>query len=169
MDSSVIKDRNYTCVKTLRGVLVAAMTLLTSGSAMADGVVVKGNVYGGGNLADVKTNTEVNMSAGTVEGNVYGGGELGIVKGAVLVNMNGGTIEKDVYGGGALANTNTNNWNGSTLSETYLEVSGLTVGESSVVGYYTESSGTYTLVTSGTAEVNLKSADNFQRSNFAAI
>jgi len=75
----MIKDRNYTCVKTLRGVLVAAMTLLTSGSAMADGVVVKGNVYGGGNLADVKTNTEVNMSTGTVEGNVYGGGNLGDV------------------------------------------------------------------------------------------
>ena len=39
------------------------------------GVAVHGNVYGGGNLADVKTNTEVNMSTGHVYGNVYGGGK----------------------------------------------------------------------------------------------
>ena len=38
-------------------------------------VQVHGNVYGGGNLADVKVNTEVNMSAGTVYGNVFGGGK----------------------------------------------------------------------------------------------
>ena len=69
------QDRNYTFVKTLRGVLVATMMVLSSGNAMA-GVVVKGNVYGGGNQADVQTNTEVNISASTcqVEGNVFGGG-----------------------------------------------------------------------------------------------
>lgn len=39
------------------------------------GVAVHGNVYGGGNLADVKTNTEVNMSTGHVYGNVFGGGK----------------------------------------------------------------------------------------------
>lgn len=55
--------------------------LLESGNAMADGVVVKGNVFGGGNQADVQTNTEVNISATNcqVEGNVYGGGNLGSV------------------------------------------------------------------------------------------
>jgi len=68
-------------VKTLRVVLMA-MAMLTSVTAMA-GVVVKGNVYGGGNLAAVGGN--------------------------VMVNMKAGTVEKDVYGGGALANTNINN------------------------------------------------------------
>ena len=67
----------------LRAALMTATVLLTSTTMMAQststGVVVHGNVYGGGNLADVKTNTEVNMSAGTVEGNVYGGGNLGDV------------------------------------------------------------------------------------------
>ena len=48
---------------------------MAQGSGTSTGVVVRGNVYGGGNLADVKTNTEVNMSAGTVEGNVFGGGK----------------------------------------------------------------------------------------------
>ncbi len=60
--------------------------LLMAGNAMAEGeqttttgVRIGGSVYGGGNQADVKTNTEVNMGGGTVEGNVYGGGNLGDV------------------------------------------------------------------------------------------
>jgi len=56
--------------------------LLVSSTAMAEGesgVRIHGNVYGGGNQADVKTNTAVNMSAGAVKGNVYGGGNLGDV------------------------------------------------------------------------------------------
>jgi len=57
----------------LRVALMAAM-LLVGVTAMAQ-VQVHGNVYGGGNLADVKTNTEVNMSAGAVYGNVFGGGK----------------------------------------------------------------------------------------------
>ena len=63
----------------LRAALMTATVLLTSTTMMAQsastGVVVHGNVYGGGNLADVKTNTEVNMSAGHVYGNVFGGGK----------------------------------------------------------------------------------------------
>ena len=73
------QDMNHTFVKAFRAVFMATMMLLTSGNAMADGVVVKGNVYGGGNAADVQVNTEVNISTGTVEGNVYGGGNLGDV------------------------------------------------------------------------------------------
>ena len=69
---------------------VLLTALLAGGSihAMA-GVVIHGNVYGGGNLADVKTNTEVNICAKddgsgtyeavegevTIEGNVFGGGK----------------------------------------------------------------------------------------------
>ena len=103
------QDRNYTFVKTLRSVLVATMMLLTSGNVMA-GVVVTGNVYGGGNEAEVQGNSAVNMSAGTVNENVFGGGNLAAVQGNVTVNISGGTITKDVYGGGALADTNTGNW-----------------------------------------------------------
>ena len=58
--------------------------LLAGGNALAEGVVVHGSVFGGGNKADVQTNTEVNISTGQVEGNVYGGGNLGDV----------GTIDK---------------------------------------------------------------------------
>ncbi len=126
------------------------------------GTTTYGKIYGGGKgypgfdaAGRVGRSTIVNVNNGTMHGSVYGGGELGIVKGAVIVNINGGEIKKDVYGGGALANTNTNNWNGSTLSETYVEVSGLTVEESSVVGYYTESNGTYTEAT-GEAVANTK-------------
>ena len=68
------QDMNHTFVKALRAVFVAVMMSLTGNHALAQ-VTVHGNVYGGGNLADVKTNTLVNMSAGTVAGNVFGGGK----------------------------------------------------------------------------------------------
>ena len=72
------QDRNHFFIKAFRAVLVATMMLLTGSNALAQ-VTVKGSVYGGGNEADVQTNTEVNISYGTVEGNVYGGGNLGDV------------------------------------------------------------------------------------------
>ena len=56
-------------------IFIFLTALLAAGSALAQGVHVYGNVYGGGRLADVKTNTVVNMSAGLVSGNVYGGGK----------------------------------------------------------------------------------------------
>ena len=59
-------------------VLLAVM-LVGGNTTMTAQVVIRGNVYGGGNLADVKTNTEVNMGGGTVEKNVYGGGNVGSV------------------------------------------------------------------------------------------
>ena len=68
------QDMNDTFRIALRAMVVAAMTLLTVSTATAQ-VEVHGNVYGGGNLADVKENTAVNMSAGQVYGNVYGGGK----------------------------------------------------------------------------------------------
>ena len=114
-------------------------TLLISGKAMADGgVKIHGNVYGGGNLADVKTNTEVNMSAGTVEGHVYGGGKgvadnftcdkamVGVVDqgvtvtvegdkeiytlldGGTTVNITNGTVNGNVYGGGEVGRVERN-------------------------------------------------------------
>ena len=63
------QDMNHTITKVLKAMLVAAMISLAGGNAIAQ-VKVKGNVYGGGNAADVQTNTVVNISAGSVEGNV---------------------------------------------------------------------------------------------------
>jgi hypothetical protein len=65
--------------------LLAAM--VTAGVAMTQdaaaqtstGVTIKGSVYGGGNAADVKVNTVVNIGGGNVQGNVYGGGKIGDV------------------------------------------------------------------------------------------
>ena len=78
-----IQTMNKRHILTMTLLLTA---LLMAGNAMAEGeqttttgVRIGGSVYGGGNQADVKTNTEVNMGGGTVEGNVYGGGNLGDV------------------------------------------------------------------------------------------
>ena len=87
--------------------------LLAGGNTTATGVVVRGNVYGGGNLADVGQSVTVNISAGEVRG--------------------------DVYGGGALANTNTDNCVNDALVYSYSEVTGLIAGTSSVDGFYTRS------------------------------
>ena len=82
------QDRNYTFVKTLRGVLVATMMVLASGNAMAEGVVVHGNVYGGGNTAEVGGDASVTLKGNTVVlGNVFGGGNQGIVQGSTTVNI----------------------------------------------------------------------------------
>ena len=44
--------------------------------------------------------TEVNVTGGTIANNVYGGGEMGQVKESTVVNLTGGVIAHDVYGGG---------------------------------------------------------------------
>ncbi|MBO6078563.1 MAG: hypothetical protein J6P66_07420 [Bacteroidaceae bacterium] len=112
------------------------------------------NVYGGGNQAaytytDESHPLQVNISDGTM-GNVFGGGLSADVAGSIEVKVSGGTVDEDVYGGGALANTNTANWTSERATE-YTEVTGLTVGVTSVGGYYTKSGSVYTLVTTGTA------------------
>ncbi len=108
-------------------IMILLVVLLAGGNVQA-GVTVKGSVFGGGNQADVKINTTVNISAGHVGGNVYGGGSLGYVgtytitndgrdynwqvvnetkTGTSKVNITGGTIGSDtvpdkgnVFGGG---------------------------------------------------------------------
>ena len=94
-------------------------------------VVIRGSVYGGGNLADVKENTVVNMGGGTVEKSLYGGGKgkadefeckkamVGIVNtgidgannpldGGTTVNITNGTVVGDVYGGGEVGRVERN-------------------------------------------------------------
>ena len=80
---------HYNEVKTCRvfghqvRTLLMLLMVLGGGEAMAQ-VTIHGSVFGGGNDADVMTNTVVNISKGQVYGNVYGGGNLGDV----------GTIDK---------------------------------------------------------------------------
>ena len=108
-----------------RAMVVAAVTLLTVSTATAQdtptGPRVRGNVYGGGNLATVGGSVTVNIKAGTVTGDVYGGGALantninniptesytgtGTEEGntftyTTTVNLTGGEIHGDAYGGG---------------------------------------------------------------------
>ena len=80
----------------------------------------KGNIYGGGELAQVTDNTSVYIHDGRVIGSVYGGGKgqaslivneadtvAGRVRGNTLVDMTGGLVERSIYGGGELGSVGT--------------------------------------------------------------
>lgn len=96
----------------------------------AEGANITGNVYGGGNLADVTGNTQVNICAKEVtvgenkewqsvaegaskviiNGDVFGAGKgsntdamSALVKGNSFVYMGGGWVKSTIYGGGELA------------------------------------------------------------------
>ena len=91
------------------------MAMLLSGGVASAQVVVKGNVYGGGELGKVETNTTVTINANsTTEGSVFGGGKgdtlvatAGAVHGNTLVEMKGGSVERSIYGGGAYGSVGT--------------------------------------------------------------
>ena len=86
------------------------------------------------------------MAQVTVNGNVYGGGNLADVGGNVTVNMSGGIVANDVYGGGAKASTNTDNWNFDGGDE--YEPVDVIVGTTVVYGLYEYTApSTYTKVT----------------------
>ena len=106
-----------------------------------------GRVYGGGNQAAYTytgSPLNVEISGGTVD-YIFGGGLSANVSGSVNVTVKGGTVVDDVYGGGALAHTNIDNWNSASgTTSYYVQVYGLTVGTSSVAGYYTKDEDTYT-------------------------
>lgn len=85
-----------TSVNILRVSLVAAVLLTMGGT--------------------VKAQDAAESTGPTIRGNVYGGGNLAEVQGSVTVNVKGGTVVNDVYGGGALASTNTANWD-ATLND----------------------------------------------------
>ena len=110
--------------------------------------------------------TTLNIGGGTVWGSTFGGGQLGTVKGSVAVNVSGGVVKNDVYGGGALANTNTDNWNGNgSIQYVALTVKAnptaeelaagvLKIGATPVAGYFTETAGVYTRITDSDAKAN---------------
>lgn len=75
-----------------------------------------GNVYGGGELAQVNGNTKIviQQANSVIEGTVYGGGKgsdknvnHGLVKGNTWVEMTGGQIHRSIYGGGELGSVGT--------------------------------------------------------------
>ncbi len=138
------QDMNNSLSKALKAVFAGTLMFVTYANAMAEDdvqstprVIVHGNVYGGGNLADVKENTEVNMSTGTVNGSVFGGGKgkadnftcdkamVGVentgtsgsgteqdpyvpLDGGTTVIITNGTVEGDVYGGGEVGRVERN-------------------------------------------------------------
>ena len=84
------------------------VTLGTSTSA-TDSVTVYGNVFGGGALGDINTNSgntaTVTMNKALVNGNLFGGalGSSANVNGLITVNINGGRVNGNVFGGGDAA------------------------------------------------------------------
>ncbi len=76
--------------------------------------LVKGDLFGGGELGQVHGNTKVAIEAGTVKGSVYGAGlgniadeGFGLVTKNTWVDMQGGHVERSIYGGGELASVGT--------------------------------------------------------------
>ncbi len=76
--------------------------------------LVKGDLFGGGELGQVHGNTKVEIEEGTVKGSVYGAGlgnaadaSFGLVTKNTWVDMQGGHVERSIYGGGELASVGT--------------------------------------------------------------
>ena len=114
-------------LRSKRKAFLLLSMLMMSGMASAQ-VVIKGNIYGGGELGKVTQNTNVTFNTGgTVKGDIYGGGkgqasdeESGLVKGNTKVEMTGGRVESNVYGGGQLGSVG-------DFTETYETAEGLHV------------------------------------------
>ncbi len=77
-------------------------------------------VYGGGNIAKVEGNTNINIINGTHTSAIYGGGNVGEIQGNSTVNINDG-IQTLVYGGGnqAKVTTSTININNGTNTDVF--------------------------------------------------
>lgn len=92
------------------GMILGGFLVFGASEASAQ-VVVNGNVFGGGNAANVSGNSTVLMQDNaTVETDVYGGGALANVgtnnSNATTVTIEGGNVGGNVYGGG-LGNADT--------------------------------------------------------------
>ena len=93
---------------------VLALALLLTGGIVKAQVTIHGDVYGGGNLGEVRDDATVNMRGGTLKSCLYGGGkgsidnvESGLVKGNTKVDVKGGIVEHSLYGGGELGSVGT--------------------------------------------------------------
>ena len=97
--------------ETKKGLVNANPIVNVGDNTLPDAVVlVKGDVNGGGAMAQVVGSTVVNMNTGTIEGNLFGAGEgietnpvIALVMKNSTVNMIGGCVKGSVYGGGDVA------------------------------------------------------------------
>ena len=79
-------------------ITVLLLTALSCTNALA--VVVRGSVYGGGNKANVQTNSTVNISGGQIQNDVFGGGNMASVNGNTVVDVSGSCSIRKIFGGG---------------------------------------------------------------------
>ena len=103
----------------LRCAVLLAICILTSlilPTQAAAEIVIGGNVYGGGNVGDLKKSetaegsTKVVLKAGSIKGSVYGGARMADVEGHAYVNIDGAgqtgkLLVNAVYGGNDIAGT----------------------------------------------------------------
>lgn len=118
-------------------------TLVNINEATGKTIVIKGHVFGGGEIGRVEKNTMVDIDKGNIGydyvvsgnhirmgGDVYGGGmglvteeKTGWVKGNTNVDMSGGFVQRSLYGGGKYGSVG-------TFSEYYEQATGVhIVGE----------------------------------------
>ena len=95
--------------KTLRHIILSALLLLSMAVMAQDpsqGVIVHGNVFGGGNKAPVahKSTVLINQKNDSIAGDVYGGGALADVgtnpEDSTQVTILKGVVNGNIYGGG---------------------------------------------------------------------
>ena len=122
---------------------------------------IAGDVYGGGNQAEVIGNTTViiQKSNTVVQGSAFGGGNNAVITGKTELTMNDGTVDK-LFGGGNSAGVNKNS--SGNLGSTKVQMNGGNVTS----GIYGGSNSTGTV--SGDITVNIYSGnvgDNQHASN----
>jgi len=146
-------------MKSRRKVFLLAVMLLTSGMASAQ-VVVKGNVYGGGEQGVVTENTTVTMNGGTV-GEVTYGRKQGTPSTAPFDTIIHTNEAGRVFGGGKGDDTDPNSGrvNGNTtvtINGGHVQFNVYGGGEMASVGTHTEVNGDFVPATNnGTATVNI--------------
>ena len=101
----------HTCNHTARHravMLVLYVALLLGITPATAEIVIKGNVYGGGNEGKLTGNTNVELRGGVIEGSVYGGARMADVTDRTYVNINAAAatsalVVEAVYGGNDIA------------------------------------------------------------------
>ncbi|MBR3161162.1 MAG: hypothetical protein IKF19_00320 [Bacilli bacterium] len=61
---------------------------------------ILGDVFGGGNEGKVAGDTNITINTASITKNVYGGGNKAVVDGTTIINGNHATVGENVYGGG---------------------------------------------------------------------
>ena len=97
----ITTKRSYlvTMNRNIHYIYIIALLLLLGVANPVFAQTIKGNVYGGGQLASVTIDTHVQIKSGIIDGDVYGGGALANVDGNTEVSLIGGSINS-AYGGG---------------------------------------------------------------------